>query len=391
MHSANGFSRSAALPLFAVKAADAGVDAGVEVAPPAGAIAKDIQLASAIGEQLSEPLAVMDQMLEEISRRQALAPLQLQKLRDAIDRARHIAMQSQQVARLAGGRLRQSHEKLSLDGIVNQALDERAPTFQRRHITLYRNIKQVAVIVDASLLWSLIDASLDWACEQGPQLVVLLDMKNWPEHGMLVIKATPLPGATLALARPDSLNWHLLTHIAQTMGVSLEREISANGEATLLLEFARTVRQLEGLTAMEINAAGEEGDSSFHSLSKPLAGLRILLISHDPLVRGEVDKAAGLLGLKVDTVASVAQALRCVRLDMPHLVIIDERLHDNSFVALLHEVKGKDPNLGFLEITDDANTFEVSSWMSDSMTRVSRDVLRSQLTSLLTLELARAM
>ena len=62
----------------------------------------------------------------------------------------------------------------------------------------------------------------------------MLDMKNWPEHGMLVIKATPLAGAALAEARPDSLNWHLLTHIAQTMGVSLEREINAGGEATLL-------------------------------------------------------------------------------------------------------------------------------------------------------------
>jgi hypothetical protein len=387
MHSANGFSRTAALPLFAVPSTDVSVAAGA----PAWASEDDIQLASVMGEQLSEPLAVMDQLMEEISRRQALTPRQLQRLRDAIDLARHIAMQGQQVARLAGGRLRQSHEKLSLDGIVNQALDERAPIFKRRHITLYRSLKQVAVIVDASLLWSLIDASLDWACEQGSQLVVLLDMKNWPEHGMLVIKATPLTGAALADARPDSLNWHLLTHIAQTMGVALEREISANGEATLLLEFSRTVRQLEGLTSMEINAAGEEGDSSFHSRGRPLAGLRVLLISNDPLVRGEVDKSSSQLGLRVSAVGSVEQAQRYVRLDMPHLIIIDERLHAAAFDALLHEVKGKDPNLGFLEITDEANTFEVSSWMSDSMTRVSRDALRAQLTSLLTLELARAM
>jgi hypothetical protein len=384
MRSANGFSRTAASPLVDVPALDhvAPADAGWD----------DMRLASVIGEQLSEPLAVMDQMLEEISQRQALAPLQLQKLRDAIDRARHIAMQSQQVARLAGGRLRQSHEKLSLDGIVNQALDERASLFKRRHITLYRSLKQVAVIVDASLLWSLIDAALDWACEQGSQLVVLLDMKNWPEHGMLAIKATPLTGAALADARPDSLNWHLLTHIAQTMGVALEREISAGGEATLLLEFSRTVRQLEGLTAMEIDGDNRsDADSSFHSRSKPLAGLRILLISNDSMVRAEVDKSAGQLGLKVSAVGSVEQAQRYVRLDMPHLIIIDERLHADAFDALLHEVKGKDPNLGFLEITDDANTFEVSSWMSDSMTRVSRDALRAQLTSLLTLELARAM
>jgi hypothetical protein len=385
MYSANGFSRTAASPLLAPPALD-------QVALP-DASWENMRLASVIGEQLSEPLAVMDQMLEEIGQRRALPFLQMQKLRDAVDQARHIAMQSQQVARLAGGQLRQSHEKLSLDGIVNQALDDRAQSFKRHHITLYRNLKQVDVIVDASLLWSLVDASLDWACEQGSQLVVLLDMKNWPEHGMLVIKATPLPGAALTDARPDSLNWHLLSSIAQAMGVALEREINANGDATLLLEFVRTVRQLEGLTAMEFDNGDShsDADSSFHSRSKPLAGLRVLLISTDSMVRAEVDKSASQLGLKVNAVASVEQAQRYVTLDMPHLIIIDERLHADAFDVLLHEVKGKDPNLGFLEITDDANTFEVSSWMSDSMTRVSRDALRAQLTSLLTLELARAM
>ena len=385
MQTANGFSRAAASPLMAAKAAG-------EVAP-ARAEPADMLLASTIGEQLSEPLAVMDQLLEEFIRSRALPQAQLQRLRDAIDRARQIAMQSQQVARLAGGQLRQSHERLSLDSIVNQALDDRAQTFQQRHIQLHRSIKKVEVIVDPGLLWSLVDASLDWACEQGQRLAVLLDIRNWPEHGMLVIKATPLAGPVQPESRPDSLNWHLLTHIAQTMGVSLEREIDAHGEATLLMEFARTVRQLEGLTAMEfdgINSFGD-GDSSFHSRSKPLAGLRVLLISNDSLVRAEVDKSASVLGLKVEMVASVEQAQRYVKLDMPHLIIIDERLHHDSFDVLLQEVKNRDPNFGFLEITDDANTFEVSSWMSDSMTRVSRDALRAQLTSLLTLELARAM
>lgn len=387
MQSVSGFSRTSPTPLVSA------AQAAAEAAAPAEEDRSDMRLVSAIGEQLSEPLAVMDQLMDEFSRSRALPQPQWQRLRDAIDRARHIAMQSQQVARLAGGRLRQSHERLSLDGILNQALDDRVPAFQSRGVKLYRSIKQVEVIVDAGLLWSLVDASLDWACEQGSNLVVLLDIKNWPEHAMLVIKATLRAGAGRPESQPDSLNWHFLTHIAQTMGVSLEREINTEGEATLLLEFARTVRQLEGLTAMEfdgINSFGD-GDSSFHSRGRPLAGLRILLISNDPLVRAEVDKSASQLGLKVSTLASAEQAQQYMKLDMPHLIIIDERLHHDSFDVLLHAVKSRDPNLGFLEITDDVNTFEVSSWMSDSMTRVSRDALRTQLTSLLTLELARAM
>jgi hypothetical protein len=108
-------------------------------------------------------------------------------------------------------------------------------------------------------------------------------------------------------------------------------------------------------------------------------------------VRAEVEAAGLLLGLVVDRVPSVEKAERYVKLGMPHLVIIDERLHDDAFGRLQNDITSTDPNLGFIEIADESNTFEMSSWMSDSMTRVSRDVMRAQLPSVLTLELARAL
>ena len=55
------------------------------------------------------------------------------------------------------------------------------------------------------------------------------------------------------------------------------------------------------------------------------------------------------------------------------------------------EIRDTDPDFGVLEITDDANTFEISSWMSESMTRVSRELLRAQLPAVITRELARAL
>jgi hypothetical protein len=83
--------------------------------------------------------------------------------------------------------------------------------------------------------------------------------------------------------------------------------------------------------------------------------------------------------------------VRYVETDMPHMIIIDERIRDEAFDALIDDMRRLDPNFGFLEIAEGSNTFEMSSWMSDSMTRISRDVLRDQLASLLTLELAKAL
>ncbi|MDW5445160.1 hypothetical protein [Polaromonas sp. SM01] len=346
----------------------------------------DYALLGLIGAELSAPIYALREIVQDFTQTRRISHQQLEGLTTAIESANQITRQSQQIGRLAEGRLRQSHERIQLDRLLQQALLELAPTLQAQGIECRHSLKAVEVIVDPGLLSSLIDAALSWGCAHGQRLVISLSIMNWPEHGLLVIKA--YAAASGQAPQPDSLNWHLLSQLAQTMGVTLEREVSANGESRLQLEFARTVRVLEGLTALEIDTSG---DSSFHNGTKALAGLRILLISNEPLARAEVSQACRLLGLSVDAVPTVERGRRYMELDMPHLLIIDERLHDGEFDQLADDIKHIAPNLGLLEIVDDPNTFEISSWMGENMTRVSRDGLRAQLPSVLTLELVRAL
>jgi len=348
----------------------------------------DYALVGQFGAELAEPVNAMHHIVQDFNQSRHMSRAQMAVLVSSVETAMNVARQSQQIARLAEGRLRQAHERVRLDELLHHTLAEMALTLNERGIDIHRNIKPVEIIIDPGLLSSLIQAALTWGCSQGQRVVVSLGIKNWPEHGILAVKASNPPGLPALPAHADTLTWQLLVLTAQVMGVTIEREITANGEALLLMEFARTVKHLEGLTAVEIDAGG---DSSFHNGTRPMAGMRVLLVSNDPLVRGEVDEAARLLGLTVDKVPSVEQAKRYVKLGMPHLVIIDERLKDDSFGRLQNDITSTDPNLGFIEIADDSNTFEMSSWMSDSMTRVSRDVMRAQLPSVLTLELARAL
>ncbi len=357
-----------------------------EEAPPQALT--DYALVGQFGAELAEPINTMHNIVQDFNQSRHMSHAQMVLLVSSVEAALNVTRQSQQIARLAEGRLRQSHERIRLDELLHQTLTELSPALQARGVEIHRNIKPVEIIIDPGLLSSLVEAALTWGCSQGKRVVVSLGIKNWPEHGMLAIKASNPPGSLAPPANADTLAWQMLVLTAQVMGVTLEREITANGEAMLLMEFARTVKQLEGLTAVEMDASG---DSSFHNGTKPMAGMRLLLISNDPMVRAEVDEAGRLLGVMVDKVPSVEQAGRYVKLGMPHLVIIDERLNDDSFIRLQNEITSTDPNLGFIEIADESNTFEISSWMSDSMTRVSRDVMRAQLPSVLTLELARAL
>ena len=348
----------------------------------------DYVLVGQFGAELAEPINTMHNIVQDFNRSRHMSHAQMGLLVSSVENALNITRQSQQIARLAEGRLRQSHERIHLDQLLHQTLAEQSLALKARGIEIHRNIKPVEIIIDPGLLCSLVESALAWGCSQGKRVVVSLGIKNWPEHGILAIKASNPPGSPAPAAQADTLAWQLLVLTAQVMGVTLEREITGNGEAMLLMEFARTVKQFEGLTAVEMDASG---DSSFHNGTKPMAGMRILLITSDSLVRAEVEEAGRLLGLLVDRVPSVEQAQRYVKLGMPHLIIIDEQLNDDSFGRLQNDITSTNPNLGFIEIADESNTFEISSWMSDSMTRVSRDVMRAQLPSVLTLELARAL
>ena len=349
----------------------------------------DFTLAGLIGSQLSEPLTDMQHVLSEFARTRKITPDNMRQLKKSLDEAQTVAKQSQQIARLAGGHLRQSHERLKLDLMLSNALRERAESFHHSGIELHQNLKPVEVIVDPSLLSSLIDAALDWAASMGSRLVITLEIKNWPEHGMLFIKASDSVATTADDGDKnggESVGWYLLSEIARAMGVSVEKVSSAH-EVSLLLEFARTVKRLEGMTAVEMDT----GFDSLHSESKPLAGHRVLVITNDERLRMEVTALSRNMGLVVDFVPSTSQGMRFCEMETPHMVIIDERVRDHVFDELRAELRKIDPNYPFIEIASESNTLEVAGWMSDSMTRLSRDALRSQLPSIMVLELAKVM
>lgn len=378
MASHNGYLGTAPAPLSAAP----------EVSLPV-AERLDLKLAGVIGSELAEPLAAMQYVLHAFTHARSINHSQITLLESSLQAARTVAMQSQQIARLAGGRLRQSHERLKLDELLRDALLHRTNTFQQRGVEIYHSLKPVEVIVDAGLLSSLIETALDWAMSVGHRLVVTLEMKNWPEHGMLLIKSSEAVGGGVSregLPESETLIWYLFSEIAHAMGVSIDRVTSTN-EVSVMIEFPRTVRRLEGLTAVEVDT----NDDSVHSESKPLAGHRVLLITEDKKLRFDTELVCRAMGLVVDAALNTSQGVRICERDVPHLVIIDQRVRDHIFDELREDLRRTEPNFPFIEIATESNTLEMAGWMSDSMTRVSRDTLSTQLSPILVMELAKVM
>lgn len=359
------------------------------------------QLAGTIGAELAAPVARMAQLLQDLQARLAGAGTDtatraaLAGLDAAVAQIHEISLRSQQVARLASGRLRQSHEKLELHTIVGDVLRDRQAQLTRQGVALDTSLRPVEIIVDPGLLVSLLQAAVDWAAGQGHRLLVRLGMKNWPENGLLVLQATrtaPGIGDTPGEDGLDNLLWGLLLHTAGLMGVLVSREVDGTGVA-VHLEFPRTVRNLSGLTTLDVEPTGGRVNSGDFTdtigAGRHLKGVAILLVTDDERLQRDVAKACQRLNLRLDTATSMPQAIRLCELSRPHLIVIDENLHDVEFDQLHASLLRQDARFPVIEVAPADQGLAISSWDEGSASRIGRDQVAQQLPAALSLELSK--
>ncbi|MBA2964430.1 MULTISPECIES: hypothetical protein [Ramlibacter] len=341
-----------------------------------------------VGTELARQWEHLNAIGGDLRRTQAASRGQLRALADVARRIRYLAMQSQQLSRLAGGRLRQSHERIDLKAMVEQVVADNRRQHTARALELDLQLQPVEVIVDPGLLHSLVETAIDCLAGYGTAISVWLKVSNWPEHGILEFRARERvsTGVGGPVEVPQSVAWVLLAQLARTTGVLLRRE-TVSGYLSVTLEFPRTVKRLEGLTAIEIDG----GDPASMFESRPMAGHRLLLVSADTALQDLVRGICRDMGLVLDVSPSVRQAVQQCELDKPDGLLVDERLHDKAFDELRNDLLRYQPHHPCVEIASGANVVEIASWMGSGVSRISRDALRGQLPSLLVMELAKVL
>jgi len=319
----------------------------------------------------------------------------LRALRDEVGRARQIGIESQQLARLASGRLRQAHECVQLADMLSGVLSHRGREAQARGIAVKLPPTPPAeVLVDAPLLFSLLNTTLDWALDCARSTIELrIDVNAWPAHVRLFCRFAHRPvdqlddGAVTSgeASRLDSMHWRLLQQTARSMGLPLERVIDGNGIA-LTIEFPRTVNEqaLEGVSVVEID------DGFAPSINtKPLAGSHVLVIAQRREVRIEVRDALRDMGLIVDFASSVAEAIDFCRDGLPHAIIVESVLCGERFGELRQDIAAEVPQFAFIEIIEDSGALEMSGLAQPDVPRIGRDAIAQSLPSALLFELTR--
>jgi hypothetical protein len=322
----------------------------------------------------------------------------LHALVDRIEQARHASMLGQQVARLAQGGIQQQPEALNLTHALRDVLAQRQDELNARGLAVKQLLRPAEVVVDATLLSALLNTLLDWSLRHACTPVdIRLDTKAWPAHARLVChyghtpqdQVQPTRSAAIGGQRGAALNclsWRLLMQLARAMPLHVDR-VDTENDTSLTLEFPHTAMdRLQGATSIEWNSGLAVSDDT-----RPHADTQVLVIAVRREVLNQVSQTVLQMRLRLESVSSVSAAREFCQQGLPQAIIYESMLYDSAFDRLRNDIKQQCPELAWVEIVEQGDAFEISSFGGMSMARVGRDAIASSLPSALMFELDRGL
>ena len=174
---------------------------------------------------------------------------------------------------------------------------------------------------------------------------------------------------------------------AITLGVLPLREQEA-GITLLTLEFNQLAPEdapAPDSTLSRLEAEAEKLGGN----SRPLAGCQLLILSANRDLRTDAQAAVRHMGMLVDVVGSVAEAVQFCREGLPHALLFDAALVNEALLQLIAEVMRDAPDFSFVEMFDGEHRTHLSTATDDGVARISRRHLPDALPSLLMFELAK--
>ncbi len=354
------------------------------------------EIVQQLGAEIAGPLSAALEQINKLATTGQIDRRGLRLLKRSVDEARTAGMLGQQLARLSSGRLRLNRERQNLTQMLRHVLAQRSRETQNRGVQVRQSLKPVEIWADGALLFSLLNALMDWALSNTHSSVDLrLDLTPWPVKARLSCR---FAHRTLELlgdegepgdeARLDSLAWRLVEQTALTLGVLPLREQEA-GITLLTLEFTQLAPEPQAgddqRTQAQLDAQTERLDGN----SRPLAGCQLLVLSASRELRADTLAAVRHMGLLVDVVASVPEAEQFCQDGLPHALLFDHAQMGEPLQQLIAGIHRDVPDFVFVEMFDREHGTQLSTATGDGIARIARRHMADALPSLLMFELSK--
>ena len=347
-----------------------------------------------ISAEVSAPLTAALERVVALAATGRIDRMGLQALRSEIDRARRVGLAGQQIARLAGGDVRQSVERLDLPQCLHAVLAGQAVHDDGEAIAAPPAPTKAEVLGDASLLHAVLSAAADWSGALARTKVDWrIDVKPWPVRARVICRFAHLPadpagagqmrsGTPHHAAGLDTLDWLLLNFTANMSGVLVQRQDS-HSHSQLTLEFMHTVNgTLEGAAAVDLVASADGGAQS-------IAGCQMLVLASQRGTRQRLREAVQGQDLQIDHVSTVDDARQYCRDGAPQVLVFESAFQGEALKALLADLHQSAPGSVLLEVLPAGEDCELSAIGGNPVTRLGIDALRHMLVPVLLLDMGR--
>lgn len=355
-------------------------------------------LLAAVGGDIAAPLTTALEHIHAMTTSGRIDADGLRSLRLAVDEARQVGLTAQQLVRYASRRIRLSHERLQLTELLHEVLRHREREAGARGLSLagarVGPMAAAEVLADGSLLFSLLNTLVDWALRHArADLRFSVEMSTWPAHARLVCgfafrssEGGEGKEARVDEAALDSLTWRLLEQIADTMDLIVSRRTDGD-DVALTLEFPRTANaSMEGASSVELSDGNTTAPNSM-----PLVGSHVLIVASRRAVRMQIRDALHHMGLVIDLVSSVDEAVDFCRESLPHAIIVEGILESERLAELRTEIWAEVPSFVFIQIVEEGKAFEMSDTGTGQVARVGRDAIDTALSAVLLFELSKGL
>lgn len=348
-----------------------------------------------LGAEIAGPLSVALSHVQALVDTGQIDRRGLRQLQHSVEAARRAGMLGQQLSRLASGRLRLSRERLHLAQMLRTALAQRSRETQARGLQIRQRLEPIEVWADGALLYALLNALLDWALEcTHTALDLRLSLTPWPAKACLSCSFAPSgtdvvgESGEAEPAPVDSLAWRLVEQTALALGV-LPLRHEEGGLIHLSLEFSQLATEAPAEPAASPPPAGPSLSAAPPPVPQPLSGYHLLIVSHDRLLRAEVQDAVRHLGLIIELLSTAEEAREFCLDGPPHALIFDTELRDSGLAPMIAELQQQLPTFCAVELIGGDAPTRLSTATPDGLARIARAHVPEALPGLLTFELTR--
>jgi CheY-like chemotaxis protein len=355
-----------------------------------------LTLASQLGSEVATALSSALERVNALAATGKIDRAGLRALREEIELARRIGITGQQVIRLASGRVPVVREKLDLTALLREALLQRGREIEARGIEVRQMLASASVHSDPTLLFAFLQTLLDWSFEHAVGRIDLkLDVRSWPTHARLACSFQHVPPDEITTVAAelhpdtetvplDTMSWRLLQQSAKTLALLVDRN-DTPGRTALTIEFPETVaNSLQAMAMPEAEDLAHLGPNSM-----PLTGRHVLVMAARREVRNSIREALRPLGLMLDFVGSVDEAVAFCREGIPHAIVYDGMLGGDRFEKFRGNLMAEVQQLAFVQITETGKAFELHNVGDRQYASVGRDAIGESLPAAMMFELAR--